>query len=71
MKIMTIAIAGGSGFAGKALALKLAEHGHNVRILARSVANGKITERLETRSAIFFRSNRPKMRFRVSILAST
>lgn len=54
MKTMTIAIAGGSGFAGKALALKLAEHGHNVRILARSVANGKITERLETRQCDIF-----------------
>lgn len=51
---LTIAIAGGSGFAGKALAVELLNRGHRVRILARSVANGNPQPNLETRQCDVF-----------------
>jgi nucleoside-diphosphate-sugar epimerase len=53
-RCLTIAIAGGSGFAGKALAVELMSRGHKVRILARSVANGSPQPNLETRQCDVF-----------------
>lgn len=53
-RALTIAIAGGSGFAGKALAVELLNRGHRVRILARSVANGNPQPNLETRQCDVF-----------------
>ncbi len=53
-KSWTIAIAGGSGFAGKALAAELLRRGHKVRILARSVANADLSNNLETRQCDVF-----------------
>ncbi|GAB4424616.1 MAG: NAD(P)H-binding protein [Turneriella sp.] len=53
-KALTIAIAGGSGFAGQALAVELLNRGHRVRILARSVANGNPQPNLETRQCDVF-----------------
>lgn len=51
---LTIAIAGGSGFAGQALAAELMKRGHKVRILARSVASGNPQPNLETRQCDVF-----------------
>jgi nucleoside-diphosphate-sugar epimerase len=54
-RCLSIAIAGGSGFVGKALAVELMSRGHKVGILARSVANGSPQPNLETRQAMSFR----------------
>lgn len=49
-----IAIAGGSGFAGRALTAELLRRGHRVRILARSVADAEPDDRLQTRQCDVF-----------------
>jgi nucleoside-diphosphate-sugar epimerase len=54
-RCLSIAIAGGSGFVGKALAVELMSRDHKVRILARSVANRSPKPNLEIRQAMSFR----------------